>query len=322
MSGEHPGRCDVTVIIVTYNSAHVVTRAIAPLAGHPGIQFVVVDNASSDDSVDVVRSAVPDATVIENDDNVGFAKAVNAAAQHSRGRHLLLLNPDAAIDTAGLFALRDVAIDGGFAVVAPLLAAPGQSRGTVGAGWEPTARHIVAHASGAAALAARLGTGLRGLLLYAGPSTAGVLNVDWVTGGCMLVDREAWERVDGLTERWFMYAEDAEFCHRVRAAGYRVALCADVHAHHAIGGSSRGTDGKASTAWLENLFDYYVNSLPSTPASRLVWKWAMAAGYALRAGACALIGAGARCRGEAAHAALLASRRSHFSTYARASARL
>ena len=93
--GEPP---DVTVVVVNYNTAHLLDRMFAALEAAEGdlrLQVIVVDNASRDSSVDVLRTEFPDAELIANHDNVGFGRANNQALPRVRGRYVLLLNTDA-----------------------------------------------------------------------------------------------------------------------------------------------------------------------------------------------------------------------------------
>src|SRR5262249_15904227 len=93
--GERP---DVSVILVNYNTAHLFDKlfsALEPSRARLQFQVIVIDNASRDDSVDVLRTKFPDAELTENRINVGFARAANQALPIARGRYVLLLNTDA-----------------------------------------------------------------------------------------------------------------------------------------------------------------------------------------------------------------------------------
>jgi GT2 family glycosyltransferase len=92
---EHP---DVTVIVVSYNTAHLLDRMFATLDAARAalkLQVIVVDNASRDNSVGILRTHYPHIELIENPTNVGFGRANNQAVSRARGRYVLLLNTDA-----------------------------------------------------------------------------------------------------------------------------------------------------------------------------------------------------------------------------------
>ena len=89
---------DITVVIVNYNTGHLFERLFSALAAAQGelkLQTIVVDNASRDDSVEIIRSKYPAVELIENATNVGFGRANNLALPRIRGRYVLLLNTDA-----------------------------------------------------------------------------------------------------------------------------------------------------------------------------------------------------------------------------------
>ena len=89
---------DISVVVVNYNTAHLLGELFAALEASRGtlkLQVIVVDNASRDGSVDILRAKYPDVELIENPTNVGFGRANNQALPRIRGRYILLLNTDA-----------------------------------------------------------------------------------------------------------------------------------------------------------------------------------------------------------------------------------
>src|SRR5262245_21261129 len=91
-------RPDITVVLVSYNTAHLLDPLFASLNKARGalkLQVIIVDNISRDDSVTILRTRYPNVELIENKTNVGFARANNQALPHARGRYILLLNTDA-----------------------------------------------------------------------------------------------------------------------------------------------------------------------------------------------------------------------------------
>src|SRR5882724_10934580 len=88
---------DVSVIIVTYNSASSIADCLTSVRAQQGLQYesIVIDNASSDTTVAIVRASQTNSTLIENRENVGFGRACNQGFAASNGRYIYLLNPDA-----------------------------------------------------------------------------------------------------------------------------------------------------------------------------------------------------------------------------------
>src|SRR5438270_10436540 len=87
----------LSIVVVTWNSARFLPRCLAGVAGQtwPDIEVIVVDNASTDGSTDVIRKLAPGAHLIANNDNRGFSAAVNQGIRVASGKYVLLCNPDA-----------------------------------------------------------------------------------------------------------------------------------------------------------------------------------------------------------------------------------
>lgn len=270
----------LSVVIVTYNSAHVVAEALGALPDE--VEIVIVDNASQDESIARARAVRPKSIVVETGANLGFARAVNAGVARAQGRYLLLLNPDAVIE-AGAVAemLRVLEADVSIGVAAPLVTESDGSLTTLAAGYEPSIGRMFTHATGLSRLARRI-PALRGHYLLRGQyKEDALLDVRWVSGGCLFTRRDSWSQLDGLIERWFMYAEDVEFCLRVGDAGQRVVLVPWVHAAHAVGGSSGG-EAKIRTMWLENLYDLYQLHYGAKRIRQFTWRAVVATGFTAR----------------------------------------
>lgn len=271
----------LSVLIVSYNSSHLLADCIEPLrqmVGDGTAEIIVVDNASSDDPSAALSSTGIDFVFIESDRNGGFAHAVNIAARRARGRYFVLLNPDVTFEPKVMSYLLDrMDADTGIAAIAPLLVTQGVL--TANGGRLPTASAMWAHASGLArAVSAR--NPMVGHFAYASPSS-GDLELEWLSGGFIVI-RRAVAPVDGLlSERWFMYAEDIDLSVYLSRRG-RLVLATDVTADHAIGGSSGG-DEKPRTMWVAAIQDFHREVLSRRSSQRLAWRLAFAAGFYARA---------------------------------------
>jgi GT2 family glycosyltransferase len=265
--------------MVTFNSQAVVHASLDLLGNDPRIEIVVIDNLSVDRTVESIRTSHHHVRVIENDENAGFARAVNRAASQTRGRHILLLNPDALIDAAATLALAaELDRNPSIGAVSPLVGHDGSDVRVIAAGHSPTIWRMFLHESGMSRLSSRTSI-LEGHYLFRSSFGDALRDVDWVSGGCIMVPRAVWQDHAGLTERWFMYAEDVEFCLRLRASGLRVVVDPRVKAQHAIGGSSAGIDGRVTTAWIENLFDLYSWRIARNRISVAAWKAIVLVGF-------------------------------------------
>ncbi|PPG89171.1 glycosyl transferase [Rathayibacter sp. AY1F3] len=273
----------VSIVIVTYNSIGVIRSCLDALAGRDeSVEILVVDNLSRDETVAVLRAEYPDVQVVENTENAGFSRAVNLGAAHATGRHLLLLNPDAQISAEVVGSLASLLdSDPTIGAVSPLLENEGEDVVIVAAGHAPTVRRMLLHQTGLSRLGRRFPS-FEGHYLFAADLHGRPRDVDWVSGGCLMIPLAVWDRVGGLTDRWFMYAEDVEICLRLRAEGLRVVLDPRLHALHAMGGSSSGVDGRVGTAWIVNLFDLYGWRMARSDLQQQVWRAVVLAGMASR----------------------------------------
>ncbi|OZC50985.1 hypothetical protein CH286_05445 [Rhodococcus sp. WWJCD1] len=270
-------RPDVSVLIVTYNSSHVIGDCLSALGSDH--EVIVYDNASSDETVTLIEETFPHCSVTAGDLNLGFAGGVNKAAAQATGRNIMLLNPDAVISAADVRILAETVASTHGGIVAPLIRTDDVR--VAAAGRMPTAWAMASHYFGLS----RLARGRRGLQgHYLLPSDIGddLVAVDWVTGACLMVDAETWRRVGGLSERWFMYAEDIEFCWRVGRSGGAVLIQPRARARHLVGSSSN-TMTKTNSAWVLNLYEFYRADLARSGLQRLWWGLVVGAGLAFRA---------------------------------------
>jgi N-acetylglucosaminyl-diphospho-decaprenol L-rhamnosyltransferase len=110
------------------------------------------------------------------------------------------------------------------------------------------------------------------------PADGKSIEVDWVSGACMVARRSALERVKGFDERYFLYWEDADLCRRLRSQGYRIHYVPAATAIHHIGHSSRGVRPSAIRAFHESAYLYYSTHVaPTASPKRLVAKVLLAA---------------------------------------------
>jgi hypothetical protein len=236
-----PDPADLAVIIVNWNAAAYLPEALASLFAAQGglnMQVWLIDNASTDGSPALVQAQFPQVRVVLNSTNVGFAAANNQGLRLARARYVLLLNPDTRLPAEALtqlLAFLEAHPEVG--VVGPrLVGGRGKIQGGA-AGYDPSPVTLFNYATFLYRLFPRRFRGL--WLAEAHYRQDRPIAVDWVSGACMLVRREAIQAAGLLDERYFMYAEDVEWCRRIRAAGYRVVCYPAVSVVHYIGGSTR-----------------------------------------------------------------------------------
>ncbi len=209
------------VVLVAHNSAAHLGDALAALPDDADV--VVVDNASSDDSVAIAESC--GATVIAGQTNAGFAAACNRGAAVGTAKLVLFLNPDAVIESLALERLTEALDDPSVGVAAPRLTHPDGTRQKVQ--WPyPNPRDAWEEALGVHRV--RLAEPDRG----------------FVIGACFLVRRHAFEPVGGFDERFWLYGEETDLCRRIEDAGWSVVRVANAMATHIGGAASDGPEGR------------------------------------------------------------------------------
>ena len=243
-----PAAIDVSILIVSYNTRAMTLEAIRSALAETqdaAIEIICVDNDSSDGSAGAIARTFPQVDLIALETNVGFAAGNNLAARHARGRHLLLLNPDALPAPGALrrgITLMDQHPQAGLG--------GGELRGTDGS-RQPSARMFPTLRDEfftLAGLAARHPTSrLFGRLdrCWADPEQAAL--VDWIPGAFVFIPAAVWTRLGGFDERFFMYYEEVDLCRRLQAAGLQVHYWPALKATH-IGGASARTVAQAQVS--------------------------------------------------------------------------
>ncbi len=228
---------NLSVIIVNWNTRDLLAQCLNSVyATGAGLDFeiIIVDNASSDDSVAMVEERFPGVRLVVNQENVGFARANNQALAMSKGQYALLLNSDA-LATPGavqaLLGLADAEPRAGI-VGAQLLNTDGSFQASHTPFPNLWQEFLILSGIG------RMRYGYwhpsRGPEEDRGPQV-----VDYVQGACLLVRREAFEKVGGLDEGYFMYAEEVDWCYSMREKGWQVWYQPAAKIIHHGGGSSK-----------------------------------------------------------------------------------
>lgn len=237
----------LSIVIVTYNATADVERCLASLAAARlavSHEILVVDNASREDVVGVVRTAHPGATAIALPVNVGFSKANNVGIRQARGELVLLLNPDTIVGAGALEVLvAELDRDGQIGVVGPrLVGTDGTIELSFGRALSPLSEWRQKRRG--RALARRDPRAVAWLA----QATSRRHDPDWVSGACLMTRRSVADAVGLLDERYFLYTEDVDFCASVRERGWRVVFTPDAEVVH-VGGRSGATAPSATAAF-------------------------------------------------------------------------
>jgi N-acetylglucosaminyl-diphospho-decaprenol L-rhamnosyltransferase len=192
----------ISLIIVTYNSAALLPECLAAIAStiYPNYEVLVVDNASSDGTPQLVAERYPQVRLLPNSANIGFGPACNRGVLAANGELLVFLNPDVVVTPDWLSILaRHMAEQPDAGIICPQTLYPDQSL--------PNA-------------------------------PAPVADTATVPGCAMLVRRSAWQQLGGFDERYFLYWEDTDMCWRAWLLGWRVLEDFEAYVYHERGGSA------------------------------------------------------------------------------------
>ena len=236
-----PGRPDVSALIVTLDVRELTLTCIERVRERSGgldVEVVLVDNGSADGTVDAVRERFPEARVIANPGNAGFARANNQALAVARGRHVLYLNPDTEVGEGTLEACAGALdADPTLGMVGCRLVYPDGRTQYEGGRRDYRLRHLLWEAF------------YLHVLFPRHPLFAHQLMGDWdhlderdveaVSGAFMMVPADVARDVGGLPEDVFVYHEDLSLCLRVRRAGRRIRYLGTVTTLHHSGAGSR-----------------------------------------------------------------------------------
>jgi N-acetylglucosaminyl-diphospho-decaprenol L-rhamnosyltransferase len=225
----------LSAIIVCYRTAAELAAAIASLRAQrePPSEIIVIDNGAADGDPVPDGSQLKDVVVIRPSSNVGYGAACNLGVTSATGDELLLLNADVVLTADAIEKMRSRLARGLSAgVVGPRILA--------GESLQPSARAfprlrtgLLGRRSPLTRLLARLGAPPAEFRRSYGPAG----QVDWVSGACMLVRREAFEDIGGFDESYWLYWEDADLCRRLADCGWRIYHEPASVVHHATAAS-------------------------------------------------------------------------------------
>jgi N-acetylglucosaminyl-diphospho-decaprenol L-rhamnosyltransferase len=251
----------LAIVIVSFNARADLERCVASLTMAPpkvAHEIVVVDNASTDGSVDAIRGRWPSLHVIAHDENLGFARANNAGIRATQSDLILLLNSDTIVPPGAVDALVSTLVETPRAAAAGprLVDATGTAELSFGRMMGPVnefRQKLLVTAS-----ARRLWPAMR----LVDRMTRRAHVPDWVSGACLLVWRRDAEAVGLLDERYFMYAEDVDFCAALRARGRSILFVPGVEVVHARGKSRAVTPEATQAAYRRSQVAFYQKHHP------------------------------------------------------------
>lgn len=230
---------DVSIIIVSFNTREITLDCLNSIYANPPkflFETIVVDNNSTDGTVEDIKKRFKDVRIIRNNENVGFSKANNQGFNVGRGKYFLLLNSDTIVDKGELDKLFEFANIANFGILScKLLNRDGSLQPNFGD--LPTMPAVIFWISGLDGLINSLPTTHQNHRKYYNSSDR---EVGWVSGSVMLVKREVVEKIKGFDEKIFMYGEDMEICMRAKMHRFKIGWTNLAKITHFGGKSSIG----------------------------------------------------------------------------------
>ena len=229
----------LSIVTLSYNTKDLTLECLKSVAAHykkeleeKDFEIIIVDNASSDGSISAIfnlQKEVPNLKLIQNKENVGFARGCNIGAKAAKGKYVLFLNSDTEASDGGFLQMVEfldknpkVAIVGG-----KLYNADGSAQPSAGKFYNLFNLAIML-------------LGLERLgLLRSSPNK--IQKVDWVSGACMMVRHSIFDKLMGFDEELFMYMEDMEICFRAQKLGFATYFYPNIRLMHKSLGSSNRT---------------------------------------------------------------------------------
>ncbi len=231
----------VTALVINYNAGALLGDCVQSLIDNGVTDVRVVDNASTDGSIDRLRGRFgrsPSVQVLVNPTNRGFGPAVNDHLAAVESEHLLVINPDCRLEPGALRALEaalQAAPQAGLA--GPRVVDSAGRFESAACRHFPTPRRSFMSATGLARLGRRF-PGLAGVADMDGPERDSVTEVEATSGACMLLRSEAFRALGGFDEGYTLHAEDLDLMFRLRSAGWQVLYVPGATAVHVKGVSS------------------------------------------------------------------------------------
>ncbi len=281
-SNEATARPLISVVIVNYNVKDYLAQALLSLKRalkDIRYEIIVVDNASVDDSVPYLRQHFPEVKIIENEENVGFARANNQALKQVRGDYIVLINPDTVVQEDTFTRLLDffeqtpdasaatckiINPDGTFSV---------DCRHSI-----PTPTIAFWKVTGLSKLFPKSKIFGRYNLTFLDPDQT--YTVPAISGSFMMIKKEVLDQVGYFDEQFFMYCEDIDLCHRINRHGFKIYYVPTTQIIHYKGESTKKDKLDYVITFNRSLYQFFQKYY--APGSVFLFRWLVAVGIFLR----------------------------------------
>lgn len=220
---------DISIVIVTYNNKKTIKSCIdSVLKYSPGCEVVVVDNASKDNTAQLVKRYNQKVMLVKSNANLGFSKGNNLGVRYATCEYLVFLNPDTEIEEKEAFIkIKDVLEKNkGFGLIGPRLIYP-----------DGLSQYSVRNLPTISAAFKQYILKVKGAYDFYDPKCIDLCEVESVVGACMIIKKEIFLEIGGFDEKYFLYYEDLDLCRRIRKNGLKIGYLPSVNIKHILGAS-------------------------------------------------------------------------------------
>ena len=268
---------DLSIIIVNYNVKEFLQNLLhsaEKASSRISKEIIVIDNASDDGSVDIIKQKFPTVKLIENKNNIGFGSANNQGLKIAQGKYILFINPDCIVSEntfdkmisffnehpdCGLAGCKILNSDGSLQLAC---------RRSFPGPWTSFTK-----VTGLSNLFPGTRIFARYNLTYLDENRTH--EVDAVSGSFMMIKRDAYEKVGGFDDQFFMYGEDLDLCYRVQKAGFKVYYVPDTQIIHYKGESTKRSNLDETKLFYDAMHKFVKKHLSSFPIVELILRTAI-----------------------------------------------
>lgn len=249
MKNKELGEMDLSIIIVNWNTKEMLKNCISSILENSNglnVEIIVVDNASSDGSGEMVKDNFPNVKLIDSGGNIGFARANNLAIPHVKSQHILFLNPDTIVGQNALNKMHD------FLIATPSIGALGCK--IINAYGRTAELPLQIEVSPFKKLFLQLffsgesANLVKKIFPHQNSHQSGYLRN--LFGACIMVRKKVLDEVGYFDEQFFMYAEDIDLCHRIFRHGWKLYYLSEAEILHFEGGASQKAPSDFSTRMM------------------------------------------------------------------------
>jgi GT2 family glycosyltransferase len=266
--------CRISVVVISYNGIEFIddclSSTVSSLAGEAS-EIIVIDNASSDGTVELIKGKYPQVTLIQNESNLGFARAVNQGFERTTAEYILILNQDTKIIADAISKLAErMELDPRIGTIGPkFVGFDGRLQKSARA--FPRYRDLLFEFTGLSYLFPKSKTFNNWKMGWFDHLSE--MEVDQPMGAALMVRRELLDKAGGFDESFGIFFNDVDFCRRIKEAGYVNLYYPEAVVAHFVGGSTRKKRARMIIESHRSMYRYFAKYAGKTGARLPLYFW-------------------------------------------------